>query len=76
MTPVEATRSAASQPEPTQETQTPVTPEQKPERKPEPRQEKRDNRKGGRREDREQPVVGMGDHVPDFLMRGLKSEKA
>ncbi|SPH17350.1 ATP-dependent RNA helicase RhlE [Defluviimonas aquaemixtae] len=35
---------------------------------------KSDGRK--RREDRDAPVVGMGDHVPDFLTRGLKTEKA
>ncbi|MDW4548167.1 DEAD/DEAH box helicase [Defluviimonas sp. D31] len=45
------------------------------------RDDRRSDRKGkgegrGRREDRDAPVVGMGDHVPDFLMRGLKSEKA
>jgi superfamily II DNA/RNA helicase len=31
--------------------------------------DRRDRRKDGDR--REAPVVGMGDHVPDFLMRGL-----
>ena len=35
---------------------------------------RRDRRRG--KEDRDEPVVGMGDHVPDFLMRGLKTEKA
>jgi len=38
------------------------------------------DRRGGRGEgrgDRDQgaPVVGMGDHVPDFLLRGFKPEK-
>ena len=28
-----------------------------------------------RREGRDAPVVGMGDHVPDFLTRGIKTEK-
>jgi superfamily II DNA/RNA helicase len=32
-------------------------------------EDRRDRRKDGDR--REAPVVGMGDHVPDFLMRGL-----
>ena len=45
------------------------------ERREDRRQERResDRREGRRpsREDREPPVVGMGDHVPDFLMRGL-----
>jgi superfamily II DNA/RNA helicase len=37
--------------------------------------ERRGQRKGDRhREDRDAPVVGMGDHVPDFLVRGLKTD--
>jgi superfamily II DNA/RNA helicase len=38
------------------------------------REERRDDRRRNdhrRRETDEEPVVGMGDHVPDFLMRGL-----
>ncbi len=31
----------------------------------------RDRRRG--REDRNDPVIGMGDHVPDFLTRGVKT---
>ena len=46
---------------------------------PEPRSEPaRDNRRsGGRRSGRgDGPVVGMGDHVPDFLLRGFSSAGA
>ncbi|MGB3177202.1 MAG: DEAD/DEAH box helicase [Albidovulum sp.] len=44
------------------------------------RKERQDNERGGRRDDRrnnrggdrrDEPVVGMGDHVPDFLMRSV-----
>ncbi len=36
------------------------------------REPRRDDRRGGRRDDRrDAPVVGMGDHVPDFLLRGM-----
>jgi superfamily II DNA/RNA helicase len=36
----------------------------------------RDGHRTGRREDRsDHPVIGMGDHVPDFLMRGLPTIK-
>lgn len=53
-----------------------------------PREERRDERRGERREDRREdrrdrgprrergedaPVVGMGDHVPDFLMRSFRA---
>jgi len=45
------------------------------ERREDRRQDRRegDRREGRRpnRDDRDPPVVGMGDHVPDFLMRGL-----
>ena len=39
-----------------------------------PREERRDDRRGGRdRDDRGGPqVVGMGDHVPDFILRSFK----
>jgi superfamily II DNA/RNA helicase len=39
----------------------------------EPREDRRSDRRDHNRsrEDRDPPVVGMGDHVPDFLMRGL-----
>ncbi|MCY1125914.1 DEAD/DEAH box helicase [Frigidibacter sp. RF13] len=45
------------------------------------RERRSDNRserpeRGERRDRREEPVVGMGDHVPDFLMRGLPQAKA
>jgi superfamily II DNA/RNA helicase len=40
------------------------------ERREDRREDRRDGRRSGR-EDRNPPVVGMGDHVPDFLMRGL-----
>jgi len=40
------------------------------------RDDRRDDRREPRRDDRrernEPPVVGMGDHVPDFLLRGFK----
>ena len=40
------------------------------------RDDRQDNRREPRRDDRrernEAPVVGMGDHVPDFLLRGFK----
>ena len=46
-------------------------PETRPETRNEPRRDdRRDNRRHGR-DDRDTPVVGMGDHMPDFLMRGL-----
>ncbi len=36
----------------------------------------RDGHRTGRREDRsDHPVIGMGDHVPDFLLRGLPTLK-
>ncbi len=80
MVPLEAAAPEAK-PEPKPEARAERRPEPKPERKAEPRQGKRDdrreNRKGDRRsEDRDPPVVGMGDHVPDFLMRGIKTEQA
>jgi len=53
------------------------------ERREERREDRREERRGEGRRDRRRdddrrdaPVVGMGDHVPDFLMRGLKFEKA
>ncbi|MGB3316547.1 MAG: DEAD/DEAH box helicase [Albidovulum sp.] len=80
MAPLE-TSAPVARPEPKEEVRAERKAEPKPERKAEPRQDKRDDRRdtrkgGGRREDRDSPVVGMGDHVPDFLVRGLKSEQA
>ena len=76
MAPIEAAP-AAAKPETKQEARAERKSEHKPERKPDPRQDKREGRKDDRRrEDRDEPVVGMGDHVPDFLMRGIKSEEA
>ncbi|MEZ5888166.1 MAG: DEAD/DEAH box helicase [Paracoccaceae bacterium] len=49
------------------------------ERRPEDRRnERRSDRpdRTERRDRRDEPVVGMGDHVPDFLMRGLPQTKA
>ncbi|MCC0077828.1 MAG: DEAD/DEAH box helicase [Rhodobacter sp.] len=46
------------------------------------REEKRDDKRGNSRSRRdrggrdEAPVVGMGDHVPDFLMREFRTRKA
>ncbi|MCU9847107.1 DEAD/DEAH box helicase [Defluviimonas sp. WL0024] len=80
-----AAAKAETRPEPRPEPAAEPRPEraERPERpeRPERRDDRKSDRKGkgegrGRREDRDAPVVGMGDHVPDFLMRGLKSEKA
>jgi len=47
--------------------------QERPEQQEQPREARRDrNERGGRRdhrEDREPPVIGMGDHVPEFLLR-------
>ncbi len=56
------------------------TTEQRPKRERGPDRDRRGARSEGRgeeRRDRDQgsPVVGMGDHVPDFLLRGFKPEK-
>ena len=49
---------------------------QEPRREPRRDDRREDNRREPRRDDRrernEAPVVGMGDHVPDFLLRGFK----
>ncbi|HLT75819.1 MAG TPA: DEAD/DEAH box helicase [Ferrovibrio sp.] len=37
-----------------------------------PRRERDRSRDRDRREDREPPVIGMGDHVPDFLLRPVR----
>ncbi|MEZ5778466.1 MAG: DEAD/DEAH box helicase [Paracoccaceae bacterium] len=66
------------------ETVTPAQPEatsapEREERRPERREGGKDERKDERRPrktERDEPVVGMGDHVPDFLTRGLGSSKA
>lgn len=42
-------------------------------RRDERRDERRDGRARGKRRDDDAPVVGMGDHVPDFLLRAFKS---
>ncbi|MEI4470525.1 DEAD/DEAH box helicase [Frigidibacter sp. MR17.24] len=45
--------------------------------RPERRDERRDDRRGGRRErEDDTPVIGMGDHVPDFLMRDFRLKPA
>ncbi len=76
MAPIEAAP-VAVKPESKEDKRAERKSEPKPDRNPEPRQDKREGRKGDRRrEDRDEPVVGMGDHVPDFLMRGIKSEDA
>jgi superfamily II DNA/RNA helicase len=41
------------------------------------RDDRRDDRRGGQRDDRSgPPVVGMGDHVPDFILRSFKIASA
>ncbi|MEI4486531.1 DEAD/DEAH box helicase [Frigidibacter sp. MR17.14] len=49
-------------------------------RREERREERRDDRREGRRDRRDReddvPVVGMGDHVPDFLMRDFRLKPA
>ncbi|MCV2870991.1 DEAD/DEAH box helicase [Defluviimonas sp. WL0050] len=76
MAPIEAAP-VAVKPESKEDKRAERKSEPKPDRNAEPRQDKREGRKGDRRrEDRDEPVVGMGDHVPDFLMRGIKSEDA
>jgi superfamily II DNA/RNA helicase len=51
--------------------------EERQERRPEPRREdtrepRRDDRRSDRRDDARDRVVGMGDHVPDFILRSFK----
>jgi superfamily II DNA/RNA helicase len=61
------------------EARAPRREDDRPKRRDEPRrdEDRRDRRRGrdGDRRDEAQ-VVGLGEHVPDFLMRGLKPEKA
>ncbi len=67
----DAPRDADRGPRPAREPRAAERPE---ERREERRHDRREDRRDGRRpqrEDRDPPVVGMGDHVPDFLMRGL-----
>ena len=63
------------QPEKTRAPEAETAPQQ-PERREQPgQQDRRDDRRGrrGRGEDRGQPVQGMGDHVPDFMLVPIRS---
>lgn len=56
------------------ETRTETRNEPRAERRPDRRDDRRDRGdRGGRGRGDDQPVVGMGDHVPDFLMRSFRS---
>ncbi|MFZ1660435.1 MAG: DEAD/DEAH box helicase [Paracoccaceae bacterium] len=57
--------------EPRSESRSDARPAQRHEHREDRRDDRRRNDHHRRRESDDEPVVGMGDHVPDFLMRGL-----
>ncbi|MBA47677.1 MAG: DEAD/DEAH box helicase [Paracoccus sp.] len=64
------------QPEKTRAPEAETAPQQPERREQSGQQDRRDDRRGGRRgrgEDRGQPVQGMGDHVPDFMLVPIRS---
>tara|TARA_R110002110_G_scaffold140643_1_gene328040 strand:+ start:2382 stop:3980 length:1599 start_codon:yes stop_codon:yes gene_type:complete len=73
--------SPEAQPEPRAEGRSRRQPERRPDRHPERQADQRDDkrnddRKGrGRRDrNRDEPIVGMGDHVPEFLLREFRAK--
>jgi superfamily II DNA/RNA helicase len=74
----EPRRDEARRDEPRAEARTETPAEPRSDRRPDRREDRRDDRREDRR-DRgnrgrdDAPVVGMGDHVPDFLMRSFRS---
>jgi len=68
-----APRDLAAAPAPRREerSEEPREPRREP-RRDDRRESRRDDRRDDRRDRNEAPVVGMGDHVPDFLLRGFK----
>ncbi|OYX44420.1 MAG: DEAD/DEAH box helicase [Rhodobacterales bacterium 32-67-9] len=75
--PVKPTPAAAAPaPAPVDEAPRQDQPERREERTSDRRPERRRDEDRRGRGGRDEPVIGMGDHVPDFLMRGLKTEKA